>query len=38
MRVKSGLFLDLAENIKSGKKKYAEFYADFDNKEMIYTA
>lgn len=30
--------LYLAENIKSGKKKYAEFYADFDNKEMIYTA
>jgi hypothetical protein len=30
--------LYLAENIKSGKKKYDEFYADFDNKEMIYTA
>ena len=30
--------LYLAENIKSGKKKYTEFYADFDNKEMIYTA
>jgi biotin operon repressor len=29
--------LYLAENLKSGKKKYTDFYSDFQNKEMIYT-